>query len=55
MVTLMHYTNYDVNPLKNLKDIKQITRPWNLGHTDLYWGESLGHTVWHLGIKQWEI
>ena len=23
MVTLMHYTNYDVNPLNNLEDIKQ--------------------------------
>ena len=23
MVTLIHYTNYDVNPLNNLEDIKQ--------------------------------
>ena len=36
MVTLMHYTNYDVNPLKNLKILSKITRPGNIGHTDLY-------------------
>ena len=27
--------------------LSKITRPWNIGHVDLYlhWGQSLGHTV----------
>ena len=30
-----------------LKILSKITRPWNIGHVDLYlfWGQSLGHTV----------
>ena len=30
-----------------LKIFSKITRPWNIGHVDLYllWGQSLGHTV----------
>ena len=30
-----------------LKILSRITRPWNIGHIDLYllWGQSLGHTV----------
>ena len=30
-----------------LKILSKITRPWNIGHADLYllWGQSLGHTV----------
>ena len=32
---------------KILKILSKITRPWNIGHVDLYllWGQSLGHTV----------
>ena len=43
MVKLIHYTNYDVNPSNNLKNIMQR----NIGHAGLYllWGQSLGHTV----------
>ena len=30
-----------------LKILSKITRPWNIGHADLYllWGQSLSHTV----------
>ena len=30
-----------------LKILSNITRPWNIGHVDLYllWGQSFGHTV----------
>ena len=42
-------------PSNNLEYIKQnhilskITRPWNIGHVDLYlfWGQGLGHTLWY--------
>ena len=45
-VTLIHYTMMFIH-LTILKMLSKITRPWNIGHVDLYliWGQSLGHTV----------
>ena len=53
LVTSMYVSHWSIIPNMIfihqiiLKILRKITRPWNIGHVDLYllWGQSLGHTV----------
>ena len=53
LIRSMYVSHWSIVPIMMfshqmiLKILSKITRPWNIGHVDLYllWGQSLGHTI----------